>query len=72
MHKVIFSVLELLCISRINVLRYYQHILLPCMFIELFLRAFLQAAFSWLTTVQRFFNLSAAMEILALNEYTGI
>lgn len=42
------------------------------MFIELFLRAFLQAAFSWLTTVRRFFNLSAAMEILALNEHTGI
>lgn len=45
MHKVIFSVLGLLCISRINVLRYYQHILLLCMFIELFLHAFCEQPF---------------------------
>lgn len=72
MHEVIFSVLELLCISRINVLRCYQHILLLCMFIQLFLYAYLEADFSWLTTARGFFSLSTAMEILALNENTDI
>lgn len=72
MHEVIFSVLELLCISRINVPRCYQHILLLCMFIQLFLYAYLEADFSWLTTAQGFFSLSTAMEILALNDNTDI
>lgn len=49
MHEIIFGALELLCISRINALRYYEHILLLCRIIKLFLHAYPRAHFSWLT-----------------------
>lgn len=49
MHEAIFGALELLCISRINALRYYQHILLLCRIIKLFLCAYLGPDFSRLT-----------------------